>query len=163
MWLGTFHSLSAKILRIYAKLVGLKSNFVILDVDDQLNLIKKICERENIDTKEKTPKYYLSIIDNYKNKSITSDSLLINNKTGDKNISIIYKNYQQELIRLNSVDFGDLILHCIKIFKVVFELYPKIFIFFYRIKFVRGLINLIFFNIEYYCFHREIKTKNMYC
>ena len=119
MWLGTFHSLSAKILRIHAKLIGLKSNFIILDTYDQLNLIKKICERENIDTKEKTPKYYLSVIDNYKNKSITSTSLSINkNKTADKNISIIYKNYQQELIRLNSVDFGDLILHCINIFKL---------------------------------------------
>ena len=118
MWLGTFHSLSAKILRIHAKLIGLKSNFVILDTDDQLNLIKKICERENIDTKEKTPKYYLSVIDNYKNKSVTFNSLLIKkNKKADKNILIIYKNYQEELIRLNSVDFGDLILHCINIFK----------------------------------------------
>jgi len=54
------------------------------------NLIKKICERENIDTKEKTPKYYLSVIDNYKNKSITSNNLLIkNNKAVDKNILII--------------------------------------------------------------------------
>ena len=77
MWLGTFHSLSAKILRIHATLVGLKSNFVILDTEDQLKLIKKICERENIDTKEKTPKYYLSIIDNYKNQSITSNNLII--------------------------------------------------------------------------------------
>ena len=95
-------------------------------LDDQLNLIKKICEIENIDTKEKSPKYYLRVIDNYKNKSITSNSLSINkNKQIDKNISIIYKNYQQELIRLNSVDFGDLILHCINIFKANKEVLKK--------------------------------------
>ena len=58
MWLGTFHSLSAKILRANAELVGLKSNFIIIDTDDQLKLIRQICEQKNIDTKEKTPKYF---------------------------------------------------------------------------------------------------------
>ncbi len=118
MWLGTFHSLSAKILRVHAKLIGLKSNFIILDTDDQLNLIKKICERKNIDTKEKTPKYYLSVIDNYKNKSIASHSLLSNRKKKEnKDIANIYQTYQEDLIRLNCVDFGDLLIHCINIFK----------------------------------------------
>ena len=68
MWVGTFHSLSAKILRKNCELVGLKPNFVIIDTDDQLKLLKKICERENINTKEKSPKYFLSVIDRYKNK-----------------------------------------------------------------------------------------------
>ena len=62
MWIGTFHSLSAKILRAHCELVGLKNNFIIIDTDDQLKLIKQICEREKINTKEKTPKYYLNII-----------------------------------------------------------------------------------------------------
>ena len=55
MWIGTFHSLSAKILRSHCKLVQLKNNFIIIDTDDQLKLIKQICERENINIKEKTP------------------------------------------------------------------------------------------------------------
>ena len=63
IWLGTFHSLSVRILRRNAELVGLKSNFIILDTDDQLKIIKQVCEREKIDVREKTPKYYLKIID----------------------------------------------------------------------------------------------------
>ena len=62
MWLGTFHSLSAKILRAHCELVGLKNNFIIIDKDDQLKLIKQICERERVNIKEKTPKYYLNVI-----------------------------------------------------------------------------------------------------
>ena len=75
MWLGTFHALSAKILRNHCELIGLKSNFIIIDSDDQLKLIKKICENQKIDIKEKTPKYYLSIIDKYKNKGILANSI----------------------------------------------------------------------------------------
>ena len=117
MWLGTFHSLSAKILRAHSDLVGLKSNFVIIDSDDQLKLIRQICERENIDTKEKNPKYFASIIDNYKNKGIFSESIKINKYKKDQDIVKIYQLYQSELMRLNCADFGDLILHCLKIFK----------------------------------------------
>ena len=118
MWLGTFHSLSAKILRAHAELVGLKSNFIIIDSDDQLKLIKKICEQKNIDIKEKPPKYFATVIDNYKNKGIFPQSIKSpKGKKGEENIAIIYKLYQEELLRLNCVDFGDLILFCIKIFK----------------------------------------------
>ena len=118
MWVGTFHSLSAKILRKNCELVGLKPNFVIIDTDDQLKLLKKICERENINTKEKSPKYFLNVIDKYKNKGIFPESKNQNlNKKKEKNTSLIYKLYQDELKRLNCVDFGDLILFCIKIFK----------------------------------------------
>ena len=117
MWLGTFHSLSAKILRVHAELVGLKSNFVIIDSDDQNKLIKQICERENIDIKEKSAKYFSSIIDSYKNKAIFAESVKVNKYKNDDDVIKIYKIYQQELIRLNCVDFGDLILHCLKIFK----------------------------------------------
>jgi DNA helicase-2/ATP-dependent DNA helicase PcrA len=117
MWLGTFHGLAAKILRLYSNLVGLKSSFIIIDTDDQLKLIKQICEREKIDLKEKNPKYYLSIIDNYKNKGLYVENLKSNKFNKEKNIIKIYKLYQEDLVRLNCVDFGDLILYCIKIFK----------------------------------------------
>ena len=80
MWIGTFHSLSLKILKLHYNLVGLKSNFTILNTDDQVNLIKQICEREKISLEEKSPKYYLSIIDNYKNKLINANNLSLNLK-----------------------------------------------------------------------------------
>ena len=65
MWLGTFHSLSVKILRSHYENVGLSSNFIIIDSDDQRKLIKQICERENINTKEVTTKYYTTIINTF--------------------------------------------------------------------------------------------------
>ena len=117
MWIGTFHSISVKILRNHPELVGLKSNFMIIDSEDQLKLIKQICERENIDTKEKTPKYFASIIDNYKNKGIFTDSISSQKFSKNKELEKIYQIYQEELIRLNSLDFGDIILFCLKIFK----------------------------------------------
>ena len=117
MWLGTFHALSAKILRSHAELVGLKSNFIIIDSQDKLKLIKQICERENIDTNDKPPKYFSSVIDSYKNKGIFVESIKLNKFKKDKIFLKIYKLYQEELINLNCVDFDDLILYCIKIFK----------------------------------------------
>ncbi len=116
MWIGTFHSLSAKILRTNCKSIGLKSNFIIIDSDDQLKLIKQICERENIDLKDQTPKFYQNVINKYKNKNIHY-STLMNSKRNDKNIYRVYKIYQEEMLRLNCVDFGDLIIYCLKIFK----------------------------------------------
>jgi DNA helicase-2/ATP-dependent DNA helicase PcrA len=118
MWIGTFHSLSAKILRAHCELVGLKKNFIIVDTFDQLKLMKQICERERINLKEKTPKYYLNVIDGLKNKGIFVNNLHSQkyNKS-DSNIEKVYKIYQEELLRLNCVDFGNLILHCIDIFK----------------------------------------------
>ena len=118
MWIGTFHSLSAKILRIHCDIVGLKSNFIILDSDDQLKLIKQICEREKIDISEKPPKFFLGAIDSLKNKGISYDKLKISKfHQYGKEIKLLYKVYQEELTRLNCVDFSDLILHCINIFK----------------------------------------------
>ena len=117
MWLGTFHALSAKILRQNVELVGLKSNFIIIDYDDQLKLIKQICERENIDTTEKPAKYFLAVIDKFKNDGIFFNNIKKNSYKNDGNIVKVYKLYQEELLRVNCVDFGDLILLCIKIFK----------------------------------------------
>ena len=118
MWVGTFHSLSLRILRQHYEEVGLRKNFVIIDTDDQIKLVKKICEAEKIDTKEVSAKYYINSIDSFKNKGITPEELKENKyRKNDKEIRKIYKLYQSELLRLNTVDFGDLILHCINIFK----------------------------------------------
>ena len=131
MWLGTFHSLSVKILRSHYSEVGLKSNFVIIDTDDQLKLLKQICEREKIDTKEISAKNYLNLIESFKNKGIFYNELNFSrSKKKYAEINILYKLYQEELLRLNCVDFGDLILFCIKIFRSnqkILEKYQKMF------------------------------------
>ena len=118
MWLGTFHSLSLKILRKNFDKVGLKQNFVIIDTDDQLKLIKKICEHENIDSKDISPKFFSNAIDSLKNKGIFYNELKPNKyRKNDDELRKVYKIYQEELTRINCVDFGDLILLCIKLFK----------------------------------------------
>jgi len=115
-WLGTFHSICAKILRKHATGAKLNSNFTIIDTDDQTRLIKNICKSENIDIKQLTPRFILAIIDRWKNKGYYPSEVIINNKDiYEKNILPLYKIYQQKLIDLNSCDFGDLILHTVKI------------------------------------------------
>tara|TARA_B100000989_G_scaffold280142_1_gene243341 strand:+ start:3491 stop:5515 length:2025 start_codon:yes stop_codon:yes gene_type:complete len=117
-WLGTFHSISAKIIRKHAEAVRLKSNFTILDQDDQVRLIKNICKSENIDIKKISPKYILAIIDKWKNKGLYPEDVILKKKeTLEKNFLNIYKIYQEKLIDLNCADFSDLILHAVKIFK----------------------------------------------
>ena len=117
-WLGTFHSICAKLLRKHASAVGLNSNFTIIDNDDQIRLIKNICKAENIDIKQLAPRYVLAIIDKWKNKGQYPNEVKINYKDiYEKTILPIYKIYQQKLIDLNSCDFGDLILHTVKIFE----------------------------------------------
>ena len=117
-WLGTFHSISAKILRKHAEAVGLKSNFTIIDQDDQTRLVKNICKAENIDIKKISPKYILAVIDKWKNKGFyPEDVILKKREVLEKNFLKIYKIYQQKLIDLNCADFSDLILHTVKIFK----------------------------------------------
>ena len=128
-WLGTFHSISAKLLRKHADAVGLKSNFSIIDQDDQVRLIKNICKAENIDIKKISPKYILAVIDKWKNKGFYPDEVVLKKKDVlEKNFLGIYKIYQQKLIDLNSADFSDLILHVVKIFdrhKDISKLYSK--------------------------------------
>ena len=115
-WLGTFHSICAKLLRKHAPAVNLNSNFTIIDTDDQIRLIKNICKAENIDVKQLAPKYILAIIDKWKNKGLYPNEVRINSKDiYEKNILPIYKIYQKKLVDLNSCDFGDLILHAVKI------------------------------------------------
>jgi DNA helicase-2/ATP-dependent DNA helicase PcrA len=112
-----------KILRKHATAANLNSNFTIIDTDDQTRLIKNICKSENIDIKQLAPRFILAIIDRWKNKGFYPSEVIVNNKdVYEKTILPLYKIYQQKLIDLNSCDFGDLILHTVKIL----ENYPDI-------------------------------------
>ena len=128
-WLGTFHSICAKLLRKHASAANLNSNFTIIDSDDQIRLVRNICKSENVDVKKLSPKYILAIIDRWKNKGFYPDKVILNKKdVYEKTILPIYKIYQQKLTDLNSCDFGDLILHSVKILEEntdVREIYKK--------------------------------------
>ncbi len=128
-WLGTFHSVCAKLLRKHARAVNLNSNFTIVDQDDQIKLIKNISKAENIDTKKISPKYILSIIDQWKNKGwYPEDVILKKREILEKSFLSIYKIYQTKLLDLNACDFSDLILHSVKIFEKnpdIAEMYSK--------------------------------------
>ncbi len=128
-WLGTFHSVCAKLLRKHAKAVNLSSNFTIIDQDDQVKLIKNISKVENIDSKKISPKYILSIIDKWKNRGWYPDDVVLKKREVlEKSFLSIYKIYQSKLLDLNACDFSDLILHSVKIFEKnpdITELYSK--------------------------------------
>jgi len=128
-WLGTFHSICAKLLRKHAPAAGLTSNFTIIDTDDQVRLIKNICKAENIDIKQLAPKYILSIIDRWKNKGFYPNEVIINkNDIYEKTVLPLYRIYQEKLLNLNACDFGDLILHVVKILERnldIREIYSK--------------------------------------
>ncbi|MBR2273853.1 MAG: UvrD-helicase domain-containing protein [Alphaproteobacteria bacterium] len=109
VWLGTFHSICVKILRKYPHLVGLKPNFTILGEDDQKRVIKKILQERNIDEKQYAPQAILEKISRWKDKGYSVKALeteLKNNVT-----VLIYKDYQERLLELNCVDFGDILLY----------------------------------------------------
>ncbi len=128
-WLGTFHSICAKLLRKHASAAQLNSNFTIIDTDDQIRLIKNICKAENIDIKQLSPRFILAIIDRWKNKGFYPGEVVINKKDiYEKTVLPLYKIYQQKLTDLNSCDFGDLILHTVKILESnpdIREIYSK--------------------------------------
>jgi len=114
MWLGTFHSLCVRILRSHAEWVGLQPNFTILDTDDQLRLIKQILKAENIDDRQFPPRLILSVISRWKDRGLTHDRV----KRGEHDLAAkIYEQYQDRLRVLNAVDFGDLLLLCLTLFK----------------------------------------------
>ncbi len=128
-WLGTFHSISVKFLRRHAEALNLKSNFTILDTDDQKKLIRKICKAENIDAKKISPSFIIAFIDKWKNKGLLpSDVKLKKSDNLEKLILSVYKIYQSKIKDLNACDFGDLILYCVKLFedhKDIREIYKK--------------------------------------
>ncbi|MEL7092112.1 MAG: UvrD-helicase domain-containing protein [Pseudomonadota bacterium] len=117
-WLGTFHAICVKLLRRHAELVGLKTNFTILDTDDQIRLLKQLISAANIDEKRWPARQLSSIIDGWKNRALTpdkvpaSDSGAFNHKGID-----LYAAYQARLKELNACDFGDLLLHMVTIFQ----------------------------------------------
>ena len=118
-WLGTFHSIGVKILRRHAELVGLKTDFTILDVDDQIRLIKQLLEAENIDEKRWPARVLAMLIDGWKNRGLATEQVpggeaaVFANGKGFK----LYKAYQERLKILNAADFGDLLLENIRLFR----------------------------------------------
>ncbi|TXH98759.1 MAG: DNA helicase II [Pseudorhodobacter sp.] len=121
--MGTFHSLSVKILRRHAELVGLKSNFTILDTDDQLRLLKQLIAAANIDEKRWPARMLAGIIDGWKNRAMTPDRVPSSEAAAFNNRGTeLYEQYQDRLRNLNATDFGDLLLHCV----VIFQKYPDV-------------------------------------
>lgn len=129
-WLGTFHSICAKMLRRHAELVGLQSNFTILDTDDQLRLLKQLVQATELDEKRWPARQLAGLIDQWKNKGLTpaeidaGESERFANGKGSE----LYALYQQRLKALNACDFGDLLLHMLTILKTrrdVLETYQQ--------------------------------------
>jgi DNA helicase II / ATP-dependent DNA helicase PcrA len=118
-WLGTFHSIGGRILRTHAELVQLKSNFTVLDVDDQVRLLKQLLQAENIDDKRWPARMLAGLIDGWKNRGLTpsqvpsGEAAVFGNGKGGK----LYAAYQERLKILNAADFGDLLLENIRLFR----------------------------------------------
>src|SRR5450432_992400 len=118
-WLGTFHSIGGRILRFHAELVQLKSNFTVLDVDDQVRLLKQLLAADNIDDKRWPARMLAGLIDGWKNRGLTpsqvpsGEAAVFGNGRGGK----LYAAYQERLKILNAADFGDLLLENIRLFR----------------------------------------------
>ncbi|MBI2707133.1 MAG: UvrD-helicase domain-containing protein [Proteobacteria bacterium] len=116
LWLGTFHSICVRILRRHAELLGLQSSFTILDTDDQLRLIKQIIKAEEIDEKKFAPRVLASCISRWKDRALPPAKVTTPASDLEKIALHVYRFYQDRLKVLNAVDFGDLILLCLKLF-----------------------------------------------
>jgi len=118
VWLGTFHAIASRILRRHAEAVGLKSSFTILDTDDQIRLLKQILQAENIDERRWPARLLLAIIDRWKDRGLTPDKVPGADAGGFANGRAVdlYRQYQERLVTVNAVDFGDLMLHNLSLF-----------------------------------------------
>lgn len=118
-WLGTFHSIAARMLRRHADLVGLNSNFTILDPDDQIRLLKQIMENENIDSKKWAPKMMIGYIDRWKDRGLNPHQVTSEDagEAAGGRLQSLYRIYQERLRAINACDFGDLLLHMITILR----------------------------------------------
>jgi DNA helicase-2/ATP-dependent DNA helicase PcrA len=119
IWLGTFHALCARLLRRHAELVGLQSNFTILDADDQVRLLKQLLQAEEIDDKKWPARLLMGVIQRWKDRGLTPDKVA-RSESGDLaggKLPEIYAQYQDRLLILNAADFGDLLLHCLTLFQ----------------------------------------------
>src|SRR6056297_3470905 len=115
-WLGTFHAICVKMLRRHAELVDLKSNFTILDTDDQIRLIKQLLRAEGIDEKRWPPRVFAGLLDRWKNRAQRPEQVPPEDAAFAGNRAIeLYRAYQDRLRTLNAVDFGDLLLHMVTI------------------------------------------------
>ena len=116
---STFHSISVKFLRRHAEAIDYKSNFTILDTDDQKKLIRNIVKGENLDAKKFSPQLIIYHIDQWKNKGFLfpKDVKLKKTDSITRSILKVYEIYQKKMKDLNAFDFGDLILFCVKLFE----------------------------------------------
>jgi ATP-dependent DNA helicase UvrD/PcrA len=118
-WLGTFHAIGVKILRRHVEMVGLKPDFTILDTDDQIRLLKQLLEAQNIDEKRWPARVLAGLIDGWKNRGLVPDRVPAGEAAsfaGGRGAEL-YAAYQERLKVLNAVDFGDLLMECIRLFR----------------------------------------------
>jgi DNA helicase-2/ATP-dependent DNA helicase PcrA len=118
-WLGTFHSIAAKMLRRHAELVGLSATFTIIDTDDQLRVLKQLIQTDGLDDKRWTAKVLAGLIDRWKNRGLNPADLdaMENESWANGKGQRFYQLYQDRLRAINACDFGDLLLHMLNIFR----------------------------------------------
>jgi len=118
-WLGTFHSIAARMLRRHAELAGLQSNYTIIDTDDQLRLLKQLIQANDLDEKRWPARQLAGLIDRWKNKGLNPADLdaVENESYANGRGQKFYQLYQDRLKALNACDFGDLLLHMLNIFR----------------------------------------------
>jgi DNA helicase-2/ATP-dependent DNA helicase PcrA len=118
IWLGTFHSLGVRILRSHAEVLGLKSNFTILDSDDQIRLLKQVMEAEHVDSKKWPAPAVMGTIQRWKDRALTPAKLAAGEGSdlAGGRMQELYRLYQERLLALNACDFGDLLLHVLTLF-----------------------------------------------
>ncbi len=117
-WVGTFHAIGARILRMNAEAVGLSPQFTILDMDDQVRLIKQMTDIHDIDEKRLPPRTISGIIQRWKDRGFLPEKVPTSEaELGDGKVLDLYKDYQTRLATLNAADFGDLLLLCLKLFQ----------------------------------------------
>ena len=125
--MGTFHSLGARMLRQHCELIGLKSNFTIIDVEDQVKLLKQIISAKNVDDKRWPAKFFLNIISSWKDKGLTPSKITDKHIFQYSNglIKDIYIEYQERLLKSNCVDFGDLLVHPLELLRMNSDVLSK--------------------------------------
>ncbi|MBK1669365.1 hypothetical protein CKO28_15105 [Rhodovibrio sodomensis] len=126
-WLGTFHALAARMLRQNAERIGLNPNFTIIDTDDQLRLMKQLLQAESVDEKKWPARTVLNAVQRWKDRGLTPEQVSADDAgdlAGGRAIEL-YKQYQQRLLTLNACDFGDLLLHCLTLFREAGDVLEK--------------------------------------
>ena len=117
-WLGTFHRIGVRILRRHGEAAGLRRDFTILDQNDQISLLKRLLQGRNIDPKRLPPRLFADIIDGWKNRGLAPEEVpAADARAGDGKGVGVYKEYQERLVSLNAVDFGDLLLEPLRLLR----------------------------------------------